>query len=110
MPSMDGWKKLHGTDGWTGHAMPSMDGWGDGWMDGSLANCLHKQKFVLLLVDGPSDIMWACFCSCVGLGVGTWLLARPTTLTFHLSSSHFFIILHTHLGLPHPIIPHISWF
>jgi hypothetical protein len=24
-----------GTDGWTGHVMPSMDGWRDGWMDGS---------------------------------------------------------------------------
>jgi hypothetical protein len=23
-----------GMDGWTGHAMPSMDGWRDGWMDG----------------------------------------------------------------------------
>jgi len=48
--------------------------------------------------------------SCVGLGVGVWLLIRLTTPTFHLSSVHFFITLHIHLGLPHPTIAHFSQF
>jgi hypothetical protein len=39
---------------------------------------------------------------------GTWLLAHPTTPSFCLSSAHFFITLCTHLGLPHPIIAHLS--
>ncbi len=44
----------------------------------------------------------------VGLGAGGWLLIRLTTPTFHLSSVHFFITLHIHLGLPHPTIAHHS--
>jgi hypothetical protein len=46
--------------------------------------------------------------SCVGLGVGAWLLAHPTTPTFHLSPTHFFIALRTHLGLPHAMVAHLS--
>ncbi len=46
--------------------------------------------------------------SCVGPRVSTWLLVRPTTPTFHLSSTHFLTTLHTRLGLPHPIITHFS--
>ncbi len=32
------------------------------------------------------------------------LLARPTTLAFHLSLIHFLITPHTHFGLSHPIV------
>ncbi len=34
------------------------------------------------------------------------LLIHPTTPTFHLSFVHFFTMLSTHLGLPHPTIAH----
>jgi hypothetical protein len=44
----------------------------------------------------------------VGLGVGTWLLVRLTTLAFYLYSTHFFTTLRTCLGLPHPITTHLS--
>jgi hypothetical protein len=40
--------------------------------------------------------------------MGIWLLVHPTTLAFHLSSTHFLITLHTHLGLTHLIVAHIS--
>ncbi len=48
------------------------------------------------------------FHSCVGLGVGAWLLPRFITLAFCLSSTHFFTTLRTCLGLPHPTITHLS--
>jgi hypothetical protein len=41
-------------------------------------------------------------------GVGVWLLFHPTTLAFHLSPTHFLTTLHTHLGLQHPMVPHLS--
>jgi hypothetical protein len=47
--------------------------------------------------------------SCANLGANVWLLARPTTLSFHLSLVRFLTTLHTHLGLPHPIVAHLSW-
>jgi hypothetical protein len=46
--------------------------------------------------------------SCVNVGATAWLLTHPTTLTFHLSSTHFFTTLRTHFGLPHPIVAHLS--
>jgi hypothetical protein len=46
--------------------------------------------------------------SCAGLRVGIWLLARQTTPTFHLSPTHFLTGLRTHLGLPHPMVAHLS--
>jgi len=48
-------------------------------------------------------------CLRVGLGANVWLLARPTTPAFCLSSTHFLITLRTHLGLPHPMVAHLSW-
>ncbi len=45
----------------------------------------------------------------MGLGAHTWLVTRPTTPTFHLSSAHFLIELNTRLGLPHPTMAHLSW-
>jgi hypothetical protein len=70
---------------------------------------LHEQEFASFLIDIPSNIMQAHFYSCVGLGANTWLLTHPTTLTFHLSSTHFLITLCSHLGLPHPMVAHLSW-
>jgi hypothetical protein len=52
--------------------------------------------------------MQARFCSCVGLGVGVWLLTYPTTPAFYLSSTHFLTTLHTCFGLSHPIVTHFS--
>jgi len=37
----------------------------------------------------------------------TQLLTHPTTLAFHLSSTHFLTTLHICLGLPHPTITHL---
>jgi hypothetical protein len=52
--------------------------------------------------------MWTHFCSCVSLGAGIKLLARPTISTFHLLSAHFLIALRICLGLPHPTVAHLS--
>jgi hypothetical protein len=49
-----------------------------------------------------------CFYSCVGSGASSWLWTCPTTPIFHLSLAHFLITLRTRLGLPHPIITHLS--
>ncbi len=48
--------------------------------------------------------MRSCIHSCANLGASVWLLTHPTTLSFHLSLTHFLITLRTHLGLPHPIV------
>ncbi len=72
------------------------------------ANRLHEQKVVLLLVNIPLDIMWACFCSCASPRIGIWLLICPNTPTFRLSLTHFIITLCTCFGLPHPKFAHLS--
>jgi len=43
----------------------------------------------------------------VGLGASAWLLTRPTTLAFCLSSTHFFTTRLIRLGLPHPIVAYL---
>jgi hypothetical protein len=40
--------------------------------------------------------------------IGVWLLVHPITFAFCLSLVHFFTMLCTHLGLPHPTIAHLS--
>jgi hypothetical protein len=40
---------------------------------------------------------------------GIWLLLCPTTPSFRLSLTFFFIALYTHLGLAHLIVAHLSW-
>jgi hypothetical protein len=52
--------------------------------------------------------MQAHFHSCAGLGVGVWLLFCPTTPAFHLSPTHLLTTLHTHLGLQHLMVAHLS--
>jgi hypothetical protein len=52
--------------------------------------------------------MQARLCSCASLGVGTWLLTCPTTLTFYLSSTHFLTTLSTCFDLSHPTFTHFS--
>jgi len=78
------------------------------WSPYFLVDHLHKQEFALLLIIVPSNIMWTHFRSCLGLGADMWLLARPTTPAFHLSLAHFLITLRTYLGLPHPMVSHLS--
>jgi hypothetical protein len=73
-----------------------------------LAECLHEQKFASFLINVSSNIIQACLHSCAGPRVNTWLLTHPTTPKLHLSSAHFLITLHTHLGLPHPMVAHLS--
>jgi len=69
---------------------------------------LKWAKICQLLVNVPLDIMWAYFRSCASPRVGAWLLIYSTTSTFHLSSIHFLITLHTCLSLPHSIVAHLS--
>jgi hypothetical protein len=52
--------------------------------------------------------VWTHFCSCVGLGASVWLLVCLTIPSFRLPSAHFLTTLHTHLGLLHPIVAHLS--
>jgi len=47
--------------------------------------------------------------SCVGLGVGVWLITHPTTPIVRLSLAHFFMRLHTYLSLPQFMVAHLSW-
>ncbi len=52
--------------------------------------------------------MRTSFRSCVGSKASTWLLTRPTTPTFRLSSIHSLTTLPTRLGFPCPIVMNIS--
>jgi len=52
--------------------------------------------------------MGTYFYSCEGPGASVWLLVHPTTPSFHLSLAHFIMALHTRLGLPHPMVAHLS--
>jgi hypothetical protein len=69
---------------------------------------LHEQKFVKLLIYVILDAKCTHFFTCACPTVGTWWLAHPTTLAFHLSWIHFLTTSHTHLDLSHPIIAHLS--
>ncbi len=52
--------------------------------------------------------MWARFHSYVGLVTWVWLLTHFNTLSFCLSSPHFFITFRIHLNITHPTILHLS--
>jgi hypothetical protein len=69
---------------------------------------LHKQEFTSLLANAPSNVVRAHLYSYVGLIARAWLLARLSTLSFHLSSTHFLIALRIHFNIPHPIVSHFS--
>ncbi len=69
---------------------------------------LHNQKFATLLVDAPWNVTQAHFQSCASLIMNVWLLTRPITPTFCLSSIHILITLCTCLGLLYPIVAHFS--
>jgi hypothetical protein len=74
----------------------------------SLMDQLHKQEFTSLLAVVPSNVVRAHLLSYVSLVARAWFLAHPNTLSFHLSSTHFFITLRIHFDIPHPIVPHFS--
>jgi hypothetical protein len=69
---------------------------------------VYRARICSLLVNILLDITEAHLCSCVGPRASTWLLAHPTTSTFRSSLAHYFTTLHTHFGLPHPTIAHLS--
>jgi len=46
----------------------------------------------------------ARFLFCVGPVVRAWLLVRPSTPSFHLSSDYFLTTLRIHPGITHPIV------
>jgi len=69
---------------------------------------LHEQEFTSLIVDVPTDVVRACLCFCANLAVGAWLLAHLSTPSFRLSSAHFLTTLCIFLGIPHPIVSHLS--
>jgi hypothetical protein len=52
--------------------------------------------------------MWTRLHLCANPRASAWLLVHPTTPTFCLSPTHFLISLHTHIGLPHPMMAHLS--
>jgi len=54
------------------------------------------------------DTTRTCFWSCASLATNVWLIVRPITLTFCLSSTHYFITIHIHLGLLQLIVAHFS--
>jgi len=69
---------------------------------------LRKQKFTSLLVDVLSDVVQTHFHSYAGLVAWVWLLACPSTASFHLSSTHFLTPFRIYFDIPHPIVSHIS--
>ncbi len=66
-------------------------------------------SFTSLLANALSNVVRACLCSCVSPTTRTWLFVRPNTFSFRLSSTHFLITLRIHLGIPHPMVAHLSW-
>jgi hypothetical protein len=77
-------------------------------MKSSLMDQLHEQKFISLIIDVLSDVVRACFRSYASLVIRAWLLAHPSTPSFYLYSAHFLTTFHICLGIPHPIVPHLS--
>jgi hypothetical protein len=69
---------------------------------------LHEHEFTSLLTYAPLDVVWAHLHSCVGLASRAWLLTRPNTLSFRLSSIHFLTTLHIHFNIPHLTILYLS--
>jgi hypothetical protein len=67
-----------------------------------------QAKVFHILVDVPLNVMWTWFQSCASLVMNAWLLVYPITPTFCLSLIHFLTLLHTHFGLSHRIITHLS--
>jgi hypothetical protein len=59
-------------------------------MRSSLMDQLHKHEFISILAGARLDVVQTCLHSYAGLVVGTWLLLCPSTLSFRLSSTHFF--------------------
>jgi hypothetical protein len=76
-------------------------------MQSSWKDQLHEQKFLSLLANTLLGVMWTHFHSCVGLAIGAWLLTCLNTPSFHLSSTHFFIMLCICFGIPHPMVTHL---
>jgi hypothetical protein len=74
-----------------------------------MSNYMNRNK-KSLLVNIFSNVMWTCFHSYAGLAIGVWLLTYLNTPSFHLSSTHFLIMLRIHLNIPHFTITHFSWY
>lgn len=70
---------------------------------------LHQQEFTSLLADAPLNVVGAHFRSCARLTVRVWLSIRLNTLSFLLSFTHFLTIIHICFGIPHPMVPCLSW-
>jgi hypothetical protein len=70
-------------------------------MQFSLMNQLHEHEFILLLANAPLYVLQAHFCSCACIVVWAWLLAHPSTLSFHLSSAHFLTTFHIPFSISH---------
>jgi hypothetical protein len=64
---------------------------------------------IYFALDVPLDVMRAHIRSCVGPAIEAWLLAHPNILSFCLPSTLFFMAFHICFGIPHPIVPHLSW-
>ncbi len=73
-----------------------------------IIDVFFMQEFALLLVDVPLNIMGTYFFPCASPRVGAWLLIHPTTLAFHLFSTHFRTTLHIRFILSHLMVDHLS--
>ncbi len=69
---------------------------------------LHEQEFTLLLIDALLNVVWAHLCSCAGPTIGAWFSTCPSTPSFYLSSTYFFITFRIRFGIPHHIFLHFS--
>ncbi len=75
----------------------------------SLMDQLYEYEFTLFLTNALLDVMQTHLHSCAGpTSSQVWLLTHLSTLSFCLSLTHFLITLCIHLGIPHPMIAHIS--
>jgi hypothetical protein len=69
---------------------------------------LHDHSFTNIIFYLPSNLHWGLLKSCVELGVSIWLLTRVIILFFHLALDVLSTMLHTRLGLSHPLVLGVS--
>jgi hypothetical protein len=69
---------------------------------------LHEPEFISLVIDVPLDVVRAHLRSCAGPTIWAWLLARFSTPSFRLSSTHFLATLCIYLNISHLTFLHLS--
>jgi hypothetical protein len=73
-------------------------------LQASLMDIHHDTSLRSILKDDSnSSACGARICSCLGKGVGIWLVARLSIRSFHITHFIFTLVLHFHLGLIQPL-------